>query len=165
VNIIYTYFEGRPGGESDGDLIRLWAESWRRYGWTPRILTPTYIRRHKLFKQTAPQDRWRLALKATGGGWFSKFDVMNAGLRPGSTPRKRMLGRVCSLAVDNSVVFMGRSGKWDDKCDVWAGYCSLVGGKNWELFPLVRFSKSAVFSTFGEGVAKHQAAASCGNLF
>ncbi len=98
---VYTYFDptvqqcGLP--PQDG-VIRLWAESWKKFGWTPRVLTDRMARMHPLFDkflakvssfpsvnprayENACYLRW-LALQNEGGGWMVDYDVINFGFRP-----------------------------------------------------------------------------------
>lgn len=99
--IVYTYYDpsvqqcGLP--PQDG-VIRLWAESWKRHGWKPRVLTDRMVRSHPRFAEfsaaincfptvnsrayeNACYLRW-LALQGVGGGWMTDYDVINFGFKP-----------------------------------------------------------------------------------
>jgi hypothetical protein len=75
----------------------LWAESWKRHGWKPRVLTDRVVRQHPKFKEfsaainllptvnnrayeNACYLRW-LALQGVGGGWMTDYDVINFGFK------------------------------------------------------------------------------------
>lgn len=98
---VYTYYDptvqqcGLP--PQDG-VIRLWYDSWRKFGWKPRVLTDRMVRQHQEFKkfsekintlptinarayENACYLRW-LALQDAGGGWMTDYDVMNFGFKP-----------------------------------------------------------------------------------
>lgn len=95
---IYTYYESVSNMGPQAEIIRLWELSWRRRGWTPRILTPRDAQAHPLYKafderiNTYPTansrlyentcyHRW-LALAHVGGGWQCDYDVINYSFFP-----------------------------------------------------------------------------------
>ncbi len=98
---VYTYYDPtvqKCGLPPQDGVVRLWAESWAKHGWEPRILTERVVRMHPLYKSfkaavnkfpttNAPQYeeacylRW-LALKGAGGGWMTDYDVINFGFKP-----------------------------------------------------------------------------------
>lgn len=93
---INTYFDTTYLGYSQGEIIRLWRDSWRRRGWEPRILNPRTFAHHPRRKEFLRKAkgvtpsfnsidyyrlvRW-LALAEAGGGWFCDYDVMNFDFR------------------------------------------------------------------------------------
>lgn len=95
---IYTYYEVVPGLPSQAELIHLWDQSWRKRGWTPRLLTQRDAERHPMFNQfkarvhtypTANNRRYEdacyfrwLALAQHGGGWMCDYDVINFAFFP-----------------------------------------------------------------------------------
>jgi hypothetical protein len=96
--VVYTYYEALPGMTGQGEIIRLWEQSWRKRGWTPRILTPRDAKAHPRFAEfdarinTYPTannrqyenccyHRW-LALAQVGGGWMTDTDVINFAFFP-----------------------------------------------------------------------------------
>jgi hypothetical protein len=95
---IYTFFSPVAGISGQAEVIRVWELSWRRRGWTPRILTPRDAQAHPRFKEfdvrvrTYPTAnnpeyerlcyiRW-LALAQVGGGWMTDTDVINYAFFP-----------------------------------------------------------------------------------
>ena len=98
---VYTYFDPtvqRCGLPPQDGVLRLWAESWKKFGWTPRVLTDRLARMSPDFDQylarinklptvnareyeNACYLRW-LALQDAGGGWMVDYDVINFGFRP-----------------------------------------------------------------------------------
>jgi len=92
--VINTFFDATDIVPGQGEIIRLWRDSWQSRGWEPRILNPrtfAYDPRRKIFLERAKRDatsqksyyrltRW-LALAAAGGGWMCEYDVINFDLR------------------------------------------------------------------------------------
>lgn len=94
---VFAYFDASPNLPDQGQIIRLWHDSWKRHGWTPRLLHPRNAQRHLW---------WEKALEACRGAvppnlarWFAldaveghsallvEYDVLNFGLTP-----RRMFG-------------------------------------------------------------------------
>jgi len=95
---VFTYHEDLPGYPDCKELLSLWAESWRRHGWEPEILTHDHAKAHPMYEfmmpaalklpTTNPQEyeltvyrRW-LAMGSVGGGLMVDNDVINYGYRP-----------------------------------------------------------------------------------
>ena len=99
---VYTFYS-QVEGLGEVKLLELWADSWRRAGWRPVILTPkqysghpllgTLIRRVLTLPTANPRHyetlcylRW-LAYDLVAPGFFTDYDVMNYGLTPTMLPR------------------------------------------------------------------------------
>lgn len=91
--IVFSYFDASANVPDQGQVIRLWHDSWKRHGWTPRLLNPRNARLHPWFERAvdklgaaieAPNfARWfALDRAASGTALFVHYDVMNFGLRP-----------------------------------------------------------------------------------
>lgn len=116
---IYTYFDCSPRAPGQGDVIRLWRDSWQHRGWEPRILNPRTFVAHRWFKPLRkivreccadPVDqirrmRW-LALAVAGGGWFCEYDVMNYGFTP---PPRNPGFSARSYAPGNPLVYLNKA--------------------------------------------------------
>ena len=92
---VYTYHhDDKP----PSPLIDVWAETWKRHGWEPCLLTTSNARLHPDYDrilaavqklptvngrtyEDACYLRWA-ALKMAGGGLLVDYDVGNRGLRP-----------------------------------------------------------------------------------
>ena len=100
--IVFTYYDTSiPKPEPQGELLTFWSSSWRKAGWSPRILLPGHTVKHPQYealKQHSPGWRKWLALALQGGGWMSEYDVINYGFT--SQDRRRMDG-VILVDVDH----------------------------------------------------------------
>lgn len=72
--IIYTYLDGAPL-LSQGPWVRAWERSWRRNGWTPRLLTRRIAEQHpEFFPDLAKLHQWcALAMQKELGRYASIF--------------------------------------------------------------------------------------------
>jgi hypothetical protein len=94
--IIHTYHEPLPGVDR-GEILELWAESWRRHGWIPVVHYSAQALAHPralvygqiaaaLPTVNAPEyelacwRRWLVAAQC--GGFWCDDDLVNCGLRP-----------------------------------------------------------------------------------
>jgi hypothetical protein len=105
-NQVFTYYTplGYLNDEHDQrKLIELWAESWRRRGWTPVVLDESHARRHPRYKEFKKKF-WELpteygheyegacflryvATAAMGGGMMTDYDVINYSFTPADADR------------------------------------------------------------------------------
>lgn len=83
---VYSYFSP-DGPELDLQLVPLWEESWRRQGWTPRLLTIRDARKHPDFANLSFAAF--LAWAQVGGGWYSKINTINFSFLP-RQPKSRI---------------------------------------------------------------------------
>jgi hypothetical protein len=94
--IIHTYHEPLPGVDR-GEILELWAESWRRHGWIPVIHCRGHAREHSralVYEAVAaalptvnPSEyelacwrRWLVAAQC--GGFWCDDDLVNCGFKP-----------------------------------------------------------------------------------
>ena len=81
---VYAYWDSSesPIDEQAG-LLRVWERSWRRQGWTPRLLTIANARKSKNYQPSNNSlDNMLWALHAVGGGWLSDIRLINNSLKP-----------------------------------------------------------------------------------
>jgi hypothetical protein len=191
VKKIFTYFDTTYLFPEQGELIRLWRDSWKRRGWEPRILNPrtfAHTRRRKHFlekaRQVAPDTlsyyrlvRW-LALAEVGGGWFCEYDVINFSFQPQSAGGSR------SFSPGNSLVYLKSSEvkrvvrtflandfmitdvRLFHYADIHIDYCPAkhvdFGDAGWCNADTVHFGCDAIQSQFGFSVSKYRVVDSCG---
>jgi hypothetical protein len=137
--VINTYFTSIAGMESHSEILKLWELSWRRRGWTTRILTVQDAQAHPRYNEfvarvdtyptvnnreyeRACYIRW-LALVSVGGGWMSDTDTINFSFspqirkldfeipEPGYCPCLAWLKPRCSRPVD-LIMEYGPVAKW-----------------------------------------------------
>lgn len=103
---VYTFYDSSPAAHPEqSEFIRLWALSWERRGFTPKLLTVRHAARSKFYTEFVDSvgedssilsDYRRLqwfALQAVHGcGWLVSPRVMNFSLAPrrSPTPKKTM---------------------------------------------------------------------------
>lgn len=76
--IVYSYFDPtHPNPAEQAEFVRLFARTWRRHGWTPRLLTPRDLNRST---ENLPVSL--RALLARRGGWFADLRLLNLGFPP-----------------------------------------------------------------------------------
>lgn len=99
---VYTFYDSSPTAHPDqAEFIRLWALSWERRGFTPRLLTARHAHRSKLYAKFVDvvgagepmliDPRWLqwFALHAVRGtGWLTSCQVINFSLVPKRARRK-----------------------------------------------------------------------------
>lgn len=78
---VYCYFDP---DHSTAALLRVWATSWRKRGWSPRILTVRNAQEHPDFASAHWQDYPRLAIEKARRGKSVLVDIeaINFSLRP-----------------------------------------------------------------------------------
>lgn len=76
---VYSYLEPH-GPELAVQLVPIWEESWRKQGWTPRLLTVRDARKHPDFDEQS--DPRLLAWERAGGGWYCPTSVLNFSFSP-----------------------------------------------------------------------------------
>jgi hypothetical protein len=95
---VYAYYDATPGAPIDqAEKYREWAESWKRLGWSPRILTSRRAKQSPLYKEiiaasaenSKPAILPMLALHAAGGGWLVPLSAHNEAFKP-SRPKERI---------------------------------------------------------------------------
>jgi hypothetical protein len=123
-NKVYTYYQFLASWGDQGELMALWAESWRRMGWDPVVLNQGHARNHPqwvdFINRVQPKfnsinpagydeacwQRW-LAFDVMGGGLMVDYDVINVNWRhPVTLPPGVLIleqHRVpCAVAADSS---------------------------------------------------------------
>ena len=100
IPVVHTYYEeieGRDTKEQEW-MLATWADSWRQYGWSPKVIGPPEAKTHPFYKmflerfmtfptvngkqyELACFIRW-VAMVQVGGGLMVDYDVMNRGFRP-----------------------------------------------------------------------------------
>jgi|SRR5712664_2057525 len=152
---VYLYFYPQPDVDSTrADFIRLWASSWSRHGWTPRILTIRDARKSSYYRKALQLDLSGgfgfpveyLALHAVGGGMLTTPDTINFGL-----PAKR---RVMPAEFISGGVVWSTSAGIESEMRRIARYkmpgsgfmkrapeaiCGHYPAEGWQNYPLVRF--------------------------
>lgn len=98
---VYAFYRQIPGlweEETQRELIKLWAQSWKKNGWNPILFEEEDLQALDNFKKIkekvdslptmwgkdyalACMARWLLASKS-GGGLLSDYDVINYSFRP-----------------------------------------------------------------------------------
>lgn len=98
---VYTVHDRKVGDELHQErqlkLIELWAESWRKRGWEPEVLSADLAAKHR-FWDVIKESQWlrhtvndwpymlacyaKWAVMAQVGGMYSDPDVMNYGFTP-----------------------------------------------------------------------------------
>ena len=81
---VYTYYDDSPAApEQQARMIKLWAQSWAKHGWSPKLLTRRMAEAHPGY---TPDRLWCRPLFAVAHfgktGLITKPNVMNFGLRP-----------------------------------------------------------------------------------
>ncbi len=107
---VFTYYEPVPSlwsEDSQRKLIDVWARSWRKAGWNPRVLTEQDARKHPRYAEfkrkfwSLPTEyghdyegacflRWAAA-SAAGGGMLTDYDVINYHFAPQAPDPAKML--------------------------------------------------------------------------
>lgn len=83
--IVYAYYNPAPTApEHQAKFIRLWSESWRNHGWTPRLLTERMAEEHPAFTPRANfVGRAIMATRHFGEpGVLVTANMINFGLEP-----------------------------------------------------------------------------------
>lgn len=82
--IIYTYLDGAPL-LSQGPWIRAWERSWRRQGWSTRLLTRRIAEKHpEYFPDLTKLHKWCALATQKEKGFYSSIFTINHSLKPGS---------------------------------------------------------------------------------
>lgn len=134
---VYTYYESVPG-RNEQPLIELWAKSWSRFGWTPKILglsdfkesagyrafdskVTTFPTVNQPVYEAACFRRWK-AMEGSGGGLCTDYDLINNGLMPADLDRL-FKSRAITVLEDGvpSAVCGGASG-FRKMCDYMKEY-------------------------------------------
>lgn len=81
---VYTYYDDSPAApEQQARMIKLWAQSWAKHGWSPKLLTRRMAEAHPGY---TPDKHWCRPLFAVAHfgktGMITKPNVMNFGLKP-----------------------------------------------------------------------------------
>lgn len=100
---VYTFYDSSTSAHPDqAEFIRLWALSWSRRGFQPRLLTARHAQRSKFYRvelSTPALLPW-LALHAVrGSGWLVSQHIINFSLPP-----KRTRNGFKTLAFDTFCV-------------------------------------------------------------
>ena len=100
---VYAFYDSSPSAHPEqAEFIRLWALSWERRGFQPRLLTARHAHRSKFYapfvelvgadSRYLTDPRWLqwFALHAVRGtGWLTSCQVINFSLKP-KRARKRL---------------------------------------------------------------------------
>jgi hypothetical protein len=87
--IVYTYYDSDPDSPKDqARFIRLWAESWRKHGWKPLLLTERMAEEHPNYKPNLGEvANAVLAIRHYGKpGLLVQSNVINFGFRQKDVP-------------------------------------------------------------------------------
>lgn len=106
---VYAFYDSSPSAHPEqAEFLRLWALSWERRGFTPKLLTARHAQRSSFYSRFIQRARgpeltdyrrlqW-LALHAVrGSGWLTSSRVINFSLAP-----KRMSKKTQSMRVNAS---------------------------------------------------------------
>lgn len=185
---IFTYFDSSPRLPYQGKIIHFWYYSWKRAGWTPRILTPRTWRKHperyrfrKVIEGLFPDDRNAqcrgmalLALAEHGKSvFFSDYDTVNYGLtypmaikclgrptRQGCIYACEGFGRYCLTGVLRTVDALLEGHPHFSLAPRLPGICCPYGDELWQQTPLIHFSRAAC-----RGERKYRVANNSGRSF
>lgn len=83
--IVYAYYDPSPSAPPfQARFIRLWAQSWRKHGWTPRLLTERMAEEHPGYRPYCSQ--MAKAVFAVSyydqPGMLVRANIINFGLKP-----------------------------------------------------------------------------------
>ncbi|PWU09589.1 MAG: hypothetical protein C5B47_03230 [Verrucomicrobia bacterium] len=127
----YTPLKGKDESAEDG-LMKLWKVSWKRFGWTPCILTAEDLPRDctslallKAFSRHPTVNRrgldyscfarW-LAVAQQGGGFMCDYDVINYGFHP------REIGELTVYERHVPCLVSGTAEEFLRMCHLFANY-------------------------------------------
>lgn len=97
---VYAFYDSSPSAHPEqAEFLRLWALSWTRRGFTPKLLTARHAQRSKFYRLGWLYEpgylKW-LALHAVrGSGWLVSSRVINFSLFP-----KRLLSKKKLMSVN-----------------------------------------------------------------
>lgn len=97
--LVYTYYDKAVGQQGQEEMLSLWAESWKRHGWSPVVLQPKHATAHRAYNdfrnkiwrlptvndrtyEEACYLRWLALAAYKRCGWMTDYDVINNGFRP-----------------------------------------------------------------------------------
>lgn len=84
--IIYTYLDSAPL-LSQGPWVRAWERSWRKQGWTTRLLTRRIAEKHsQFFPDLAKLHKWCALAMQKERGYYSSIFTINQGLKASALP-------------------------------------------------------------------------------
>lgn len=83
--IVYAYYDPSPSAPPfQARFIRLWAQSWRKHGWTPRLLTERMAEEHPGYLPHCSQTAKAVFAVSyyDKPGMLVRANIINLGLKP-----------------------------------------------------------------------------------
>jgi len=82
---VFAYFDASEHAEpSQAALLRVWVRSWRKRGWTPRVLTVRNAAKHRDYNKFKgdPCELSRLAQESVRASWLCNLQAINFSFTP-----------------------------------------------------------------------------------
>lgn len=85
MNLVYSYLDSAPL-LTQGPWVRAWERSWRRNGWSTRLLTRRIAEQHpEFFADLTKLHKWCALAHQKEPGFYSSIFTINHSLAPGRT--------------------------------------------------------------------------------